>query len=88
MVERTELLSYGTHALNLVPEVEGEGDGKKYKFMGIQSKNRLEWSLLNVAGMVNAVTTVPLYDTLGEDATRYIVSQTGMTTIACPMELV
>lgn len=44
--------------------------------MGVQSKNRVEWSLLNVAGMLNAVTTVPLYDTLGEDASRYIFKQT------------
>lgn len=86
--EKMELISYGCFALNLVPDVEGEGDGKTWRFMGVQSKNRVEWSLLNVAGMLNAVTTVPLYDTLGEDASRYIFKQTKMATLAVPMELV
>lgn len=33
----------GLMALNLIPEVEGEG--KKWRFLGIQSKNRKEWNL-------------------------------------------
>ena len=33
--------SYGMRSLNLVPEVEGEG--KLWRFLGIQSKNRKEW---------------------------------------------
>lgn len=46
-----EAVSHGVMAMNLAPEVEGEGDGKKWRFMGIQSKNRAEWSYMNIAGM-------------------------------------
>jgi long-subunit acyl-CoA synthetase (AMP-forming) len=34
------------------------------------------------------VTTIALYDTLGEDASRYIIDQTELTTILCSPELV
>lgn len=33
-------------------------------------------------------TTVGLYDTLGEDAMRYVVDQTEMATVACSEEMV
>jgi hypothetical protein len=38
--------------------------------------------------MHNNVTTVALYDTLGEDASRYICSQTELTTIGCSADLI
>lgn len=68
VAETAEALSHGCLAMNLVPENDGENDGKKWRFMGIQSKNRAEWSLLNIAGMMQGVTTVAFFDTLGEDA--------------------
>ena len=82
-------MSHGCMAMNLVPEnTDGEGDGKTWRFMGIQSKNRVEWSLLNIAGMMQGVTTVAFFDTLGEDAQRYIIGQTKLTTIGIPKELI
>ena len=56
--------------------------------MGIQSKNRKEWVLTNLAGMYNNITTVALYDTLGPDATRFILNQTEMTTVAVSIDCV
>jgi len=50
--------------------------------MGIQSRNRKEWQFVNLAGMYQAVTTIPMYDTLGPEAFRYICDQTELTTIA------
>jgi long-subunit acyl-CoA synthetase (AMP-forming) len=47
----------------LLPEVEGEG--RSWRFLGIQAKNRKEWNLLHVANMCVGATTVALYDTLG-----------------------
>lgn len=44
-----ENLSYGLKALEMVPEVTH--DGKTWKFLGIQSKNRKEWVLLHLANM-------------------------------------
>lgn len=87
-VAHSEAISHGVNALGLAPEVEGEGDGKKWRFMGIQSKNRAEWSLLNIAGMFQGVTTVAFFDTLGEDAMKFVVNQTQLTSIAVSKDLI
>jgi long-subunit acyl-CoA synthetase (AMP-forming) len=50
-------------AKNLIPEVEGEG--RSWKMLGIQSKNRLEWNLCHMGNYLAGGTTIALYDTLG-----------------------
>jgi len=52
---------------------EVEAEGKIWKFIGIQAKNRKEWNLIHLANMHNGTTTVGLYDTLGEEASKYII---------------
>lgn len=86
--ETAEALSHGCMALNLVPEVEGEEVGKKWRFMGIQSKNRAEWSLLNISGMFQGVTSVAFFDTLGEEAIRFIIKQTMLSTMGVSKEMI
>ena len=44
-----EALSYAVQAHGLTPEIEAEG--RTWKFMGIQSKNRKEWQYFNLSGM-------------------------------------
>lgn len=66
-------------AFDLAPEVEAEG--RKWRFLGIQSKNREEWNLTNWANMHQCITTVALYDTLGQEAMKFVCNQTEMTTI-------
>lgn len=61
--EIRKALSVGIMAFDLAPEIEAEG--KKWRFLGIQSKNREEWNLTNWANMHQCITTVALYDTLG-----------------------
>lgn len=39
-----------------------------------------------MANMVNKVTTVSFYDTLGVESIRYCVDQTKLTTIACTID--
>ena len=39
--------------------------GIPMKFIGIFSKNRPEWTLVDIACMIYGLTSVPLYDTLG-----------------------
>lgn len=70
----------------MVPTVNAED--RDWRFMGIQSKNRKEWVLTNVAGMFNGITSVALYDTLGPDATRFILNQTELTSISCSIDCV
>ena len=55
--------------------------------MGIQSKNREEWVLTDIANMFNSVVTVPFYDSHGPKSISLIVDHTELTTIACSGKL-
>jgi len=69
-----------------IPEIEGEG--KMWKMLGIQSKNRVEWNLCHIGNYLAGGTTIALYDTLGQDAARYVCDQTELSTICCSKDLV
>jgi long-chain acyl-CoA synthetase len=56
--------------------------------IGVFSKNREEWLLLEYADFLYNFTLVPLYDTLGEDALKLILEQTCIKTIFCSKESV
>jgi len=77
--EIAENLSYGFMLHNLAPTVDAEGTD--YRFNGLQSKNRKEWFLASLANMHQKITSVSLYDTLGVDATKFILDQTELTTM-------
>ena len=77
--EDVENLTNGMVALNLAPEVEGEG--KKWRFVGIWSKNRAEWAKTLLACMHYNMTTVGFYDAMGVSQVEYILNQTEMSTI-------
>lgn len=83
-----EDLSYGIINLGLVPEITHDDSNKVWKFCGIQSKNRKEWLLVHLANMYQGITTVALFDTLGPDASKFILNQTEMTTMAVSIEYV
>ena len=57
--------------LDLVPKIEAEG--KKWRFLGIKSRNRREWYTAHLGNMLQGVTTVSLFDQLDNKSTRYIV---------------
>ena len=82
----SECLSYGVQAEGLTPTVMDEG--KEWKFMGIQAKNRVEWNITNLSGMFQKVTTVAFYDTLGSDAMRFMCNQTELTTVTMSEDMV
>jgi len=84
--KKAEALSKGIMALDLAPEVEAEDN--KWRFIGIQSKNRAEWVTTNLANMHQGITTVALYDTLGPDAAKFVFNQTGMSTVFCSYEFI
>lgn len=73
-VDTAKHFAAGAMILNLLPEVQA--DGKNFRFIGVQSKNRKEWNIIHLANMFCKATTVGLYDTLGEDAELYIINQT------------
>lgn len=52
-------------------------------FLGIYSKNRLEWILIDQACINQDIVTVPIYETLQSNSLQYIFNQTQMRVIAC-----
>ena len=78
--ELSQNLATGLLFLGLCPEVQAEG--KSWKFIGIQSKNREEWFVTMLAAMSVKITTVAFYDTLGDSASMFMVNQTRISTMA------
>ena len=76
----------GCQELNLIPEVEGP-DGKNFRFLGIQAKNRKEWGIAHIGNFHSGTTTIALYDTLGEEASKYVIDQTELITVALSGDL-
>lgn len=85
-IDTAQRFAAGAMAMGLLPD--HEHDGRIYRFIGIQSKNRKEWNLIHLANMFCKATTVGLYDTLGEEAEKYIINQTEMATIACTSDII
>lgn len=61
-----ESLAKGYQYYDLLPEVEG--DGRKWKFLGILAKNRWEWAVSELASVRQSGTTIAFYDALGPQA--------------------
>lgn len=73
--------SKGLMKLDLIPEVEGEG--KKWRFLGIWAKNRWEWTCGLIGCMHYSATTVGFFDAMGQEQVDFILKQTEMQTILC-----
>jgi len=75
----------GMVSLGMVPDFEGQGEeeGTTYRFMGIYGPNRWEWTTTMIGNMMNSITSVPFYDTLGHDSVDFIFEHTELTSISC-----
>ena len=78
-VYQAECLSYGFMHLGLVPEIDAEG--RKWRFISILAANCKEWIIAHVANMHQRITTIPLYQTLGNEAFKFVFNQTKLTSI-------
>lgn len=58
-----QLLAQGMNSLGLATETEG--DDKKWKFVGIWSKNRWEWLATHIANMYFNHTSIGFFDSMG-----------------------
>jgi len=58
-----------------------EYQGEKFQFLGIYSKNREEWATTQIACMMNNVTIIPFFDSLGPDALKFVINQTDLSTM-------
>lgn len=61
-LERATAVGSGIIHENLAHQPEGEN----LKFVGIFSRNRPEWTTVDFACLLYKMTTIPLYDTLGD----------------------
>ena len=75
----SKVLSYALEDLGLASNMDAEG--RHWKFMGILAGNRYEWAITYIAMMHQKMTTIPLYETLGFDALKFVLNQTELTTI-------
>lgn len=74
-----EAIGSGLIELNMVPKIS-EWNNMTFNFVGVYSKNNLEYVMLDLACIFYAFTIVPIYDTLGEEATLFAFDQTKMST--------
>lgn len=65
----------------LATQVEDPEQNVTLKSVGIVSINREEWLVTDLACNMVGVTSVPLYDTLGDEMVRLIIEQTEMQTL-------
>lgn len=54
--------------------VETEGDGRKWNFVGIWSRNREEWLTTHIANMYYSMTTIGFFDSMGISAVDFILT--------------
>lgn len=69
----------GIMALDLAPEI-AEFKDYNLKLLSFYSKNTDRLWLLDVACSLYGITTVPIYDTLGESAIKFVFDETNLTT--------
>ena len=83
LFSRAKSLGSGLMNMNLCPLIEHADEQYKqsWRFIGVMTKNRVEFSILEQASNCYGLTLVPVYDTLGPDTLNYICSQTKMTSI-------
>uniref|UniRef100_A0A4W5K1Q2 Arachidonate--CoA ligase n=1 Tax=Hucho hucho TaxID=62062 RepID=A0A4W5K1Q2_9TELE len=53
------------------------------QFIGVFAQNRPEWIISELACYTYSMVVVPLYDTLGPDAIRYIINTADIVTVIC-----
>jgi long-chain acyl-CoA synthetase len=67
---------------NLVPTVT-DSQGITIRPVGVYSKNRAEWSIVDIACQLYGLTSTAFYDTLGPASISY-----GMKTTQCLYEII
>ena len=76
--ERVKALGSGILNLNLTEE-KAQFRDYHLRFVGIYSKNSLQWGTIDVTNIMYNFVTMPIYDTLGEEATEHMFNETETT---------
>ena len=64
----------------IAEELFSAPEGEKLRLFGIFSKNRVEWTLTDIAASLYGLTTIPIYDTLGDENITYVFQHAQLTT--------
>lgn len=51
------------------------------KMIGVFSKNREEWAVVDLACTISSTTVVPFFDSLGPDALSFVINLTTLTSM-------
>ena len=78
--EKCRALGSGIENLGLAP-VKSQFKDYKLRFVGIHGKNSVEWVITDLANSLYGYTSMPLYDTLGEEAVEFMLNETETTTL-------
>ncbi|XP_075457242.1 long-chain-fatty-acid--CoA ligase 6 isoform X2 [Ascaphus truei] len=73
--DRAEWLGSGLLQQGCKPSAE--------QFIGVFAQNRPEWIISELACYTYSMVVVPLYDTLGHGAIRYIINTADISTVIC-----
>ena len=71
---------------DLAPMEHDDLSGEDFRFVGIFAKNREEWVEVDIACVFQGITTIPIYDTLGREAMKFVFEQTNLQTVFCSGE--
>ena len=72
----------GSGIINLdLTEVKSQYLNYNIKFVAIYGKNTREWLLTDTANILYGFTTMPIYDTLGVEATEHMLNETELKTV-------
>ncbi|XP_076206349.1 long-chain-fatty-acid--CoA ligase 6 isoform X1 [Aptenodytes patagonicus] len=75
VAERAEALGSGLLQQGCKPSTK--------QFIGVFAQNRPEWIISELACYTYSMVVVPLYDTLGPGAIRYIINTADISTVIC-----
>ncbi|XP_077182997.1 long-chain-fatty-acid--CoA ligase 6 isoform X4 [Paroedura picta] len=75
VAERAEALGSGLLQQGCKPSTS--------QFIGVFAQNRPEWIISELACYTYSMVVVPLYDTLGPGAIRYIINTADISTVVC-----
>ena len=76
-------LDIGKGISKVVQDVTGFDSRQTPYCLGVYGPNCSNWILTDLAAQTESIPTVCLYDTLGPDSTRYIMTLTEMPAIVC-----
>ena len=78
--ELAAALGSGILNLNMTYE-KAQFQNYRVRFIAIYGKNTREWILTDIANSLYGFTTMPIYDTLGEEATDHMFNETELSTL-------